>query len=288
VALGLLQSRALSPRVSGASRHHVLRVTFAGAGIGWAVASVPTLLAGRVDHGFGVGTVVLLVVGLGLGAGSFRGARRSLSVRELMTHPWRWAASNAVGWPAAMALVFLGTSSLGTGRPVVVAAGACLVVCILGAGVFVVSSGAWMGTIGGQPVENKVSMAMLGAHGLGFERRLVGLAVTGRRTGLVRRFPVQYADHGAALVVIPVRAEHKSWWRNLTGADTSLAVLDGDGWRSATAQVLVPGDNGHSAAVFAYRRRWPRAELDAVQPVVVLARVAPGIPTVLQPLESVG
>jgi hypothetical protein len=286
--LGLLQSRALAPRVVGASRRHVLRVTFAGAGIGWAVASVPTLLAGRIDRGFTVGAVVLVVVGLGIAAGSFLGVHGSLGVRGVMTHPWRWAWLNAFGWPAAMALVVLGGSLLGSARPVVVVAGFGLVVCVLGAAVSAVFSGAWLGTIDGQPVENKASLAMVEAHLWGLQHRLVGLGVTGRRTGRLHRFPVQYADHGDALVVVPVRAEHKTWWRNLTGADTSLAVLDAGGWRLATATVLVPGDNGHSAAVSAYRRRWPRVELDAVQPVVVLARVAPGIPTVVEPLESVG
>src|SRR4051794_15566611 len=45
VALGLLQARALSPLVAAEPRAHVLRTTFAGAAIGWAVAVAPTLLA---------------------------------------------------------------------------------------------------------------------------------------------------------------------------------------------------------------------------------------------------
>jgi len=289
LALGVLQARALTLRHFGLPQHRMVRVALVGTGIGWSVSVFPTLLAGHVDNGPPVGGVVLAAVGIGLLGGTLLGTTQALLVRDVLTHhPWRWVATSTVTWPTAMILLFLGASVLDAGRPLVVVGGLALVMAVLAAVVLGILSGAWMGTIGGQPIANKVSLAMLEGHHFGIDQRMVGLGVTGRRTGRVWQFPVQYAEHGDALVVVPVHPERKSWWRNLTGAETSIAVLDHQGWRLGTARVLFPGDNGHSAAESAYRKRWSRVELAGRQPVVVVARVVPGIPTVTQQLESVG
>jgi len=289
LALGMLQARALSLRHFELPEHRMVRVSLVGTGIVWAVAVLPTLLAGHVEDGPPVGLVVLGAVGLGLVSGTLLGATHAFPVRDVVTHhPWRWVAVSTVIWPVATILVFLGASVLDAGRPLLVVGGLALVVGVVGAAVLGIFSGAWLGTIGGQPIANRVSLAMVEGHRFGMDRRMVGLGVTGRRTGRVRQFPVQYAEHDGELVVVPVRPERKSWWRNLAAADTSVAVLDHEGWRLATARVLVPGDNGHSAAEAAYRSRWPHVPLAGGQPIVLIARVARGIPTVAERLESVG
>ena len=65
-----------------------------------------------------------------------------------------------------------------------------------------------------------------------------GLAVRGRRTGRVVRFPVQYAVDGDDLVVVPGHADRKSWWRNLRGEGAAVRVRlrgeDRTGWAVAT------------------------------------------------------
>ena len=289
LALGMLQARALSLRHVELPQHRMVRVSLTGTGIAWAAAVLPTLLAGHVEDGPPVWLVVLGAVGLGLVSGTLLGATQAFPARDVVTHhPWRWVAASTVTWPVATILVFLGTSVLDSGRPLLVVGGLALVMGVIGAAVLNIFSGAWLGTIGGQPVANRVSLAMVEGHRFGMDRRMVGLGVTGRRTGRVRQFPVQYADHAGALVVVPVRPGRKSWWRNIAATDTPIAVLDHEGWRLTTARVLVPGDKGHSAAEAAYRLRWPHVPLAGGQPVVLIARAAGGIPTVAERLESVG
>src|SRR3954453_21583956 len=181
LALGVLQTRALSLRHVGLPQQEMVRIALGGTGIAWAVAVLPTLLAGHVQDGLPVGAVVLVAVGLGLLAGTLLGAARALPVLRAVTHhPWRWVAANTVAWPAATVGIFLGTAVLDTGRPLLVVGGLALVIGLLGAAVFGVVSGAWLGTIDGQPIANKVSLVMVERHHFGMDRRVVGLGVTGR------------------------------------------------------------------------------------------------------------
>jgi deazaflavin-dependent oxidoreductase (nitroreductase family) len=290
VALGVLQGRALATRWPALSRRSFALVTVAVAGVGWAVASAPGVLAGDDDSAAGppFGFVVLGALGIGLVMGSLLGAAQALPLRTAVTHPWRWVAANAAAWPVAMVLIFLGASTAGAGWPLLVVAGYGTVTGVLAGAALGLVSGAWLGTLDGQPLANRIALDLLAAHRLGTDERLVGLAVTGRRTGRVLRFPVQYAEHGDALVVVPGHPREKTWWRNLTDGPTPVEVLHGDGWSPATAEVLRPGENGHSAALAAYRRRWPRFESPAGQPVVVIRASTSGIPRVSRPLESVG
>jgi deazaflavin-dependent oxidoreductase (nitroreductase family) len=188
--------------------------------------------------------------------------------------------ANAAAWPLAMAVIFTGASTAGAhwSLPVLVAYGA-------GTGApagsaLGILSAPWLGALDGQPIANQVALAMVAARRLGMQRRLVGLGVTGRRTGRQTRFPVQFAEHGADLVVAPGHPDDKVWWHNLTGAETSVWVLDGSGWHPALARVLLAGEDGHEAALAAYRRRWTHFEGPPDQPVVVLRVVGPGIPAV--------
>ena len=115
---------------------------------------------------------------------------------------------------------------------------------------------------------NSVVLAMIAARRLGMDDNLAGLAVRGRKTGTVYRFPVQYAVDDWGLVVVPGHAEQKTWWRNLRDGPTEVEVLLDGAWHPATATVLRHGDRGRSAAVSTYRRRWPRTEVTHHQPVV--------------------
>lgn len=47
------------------------------------------------------------------------------------------------------------------------------------------------------------------------ERSLLLLDVHGRRTGRHYRLPVQYAQAGPVIWVLPAGHERKTWWRNL-------------------------------------------------------------------------
>ncbi len=115
---------------------------------------------------------------------------------------------------------------------------------------------------------NQVVLAMIAGCRLGTEDSMVGLAVRGRTTGTVYRFPVQYAVDDLGLVVMPGHAESKTWWRNLTDGPTDVEVLLDGSWHPATATVLCHGDRGRAAAVATYRRRWTRAVVAHDQPVV--------------------
>jgi deazaflavin-dependent oxidoreductase (nitroreductase family) len=179
-----------------------------------------------------------------------------------------------------MATIFVGASTAGSGWPLPVLAGFGMVTGVLAGAALGLVSGGWLGIVDGQPLANQVSLALVASRRLGMDKRLVGLAVTGRRTGRVLQFPVQYAEHESALVVLPGNPSHKTWWRNVVEDRTPIEVLDGAGWRPATAQVLFPGDNGHSAALAAYRLRWPRFESPAGQPVVVVHRNTANVRTV--------
>lgn len=288
-ALGVLQGRTLAAQWPGLRVGAFVAATVAVAGVGWAAASAPGVLGG--DEGGDsppLGLVLLGAAGIGLVMGPLLGGAQAVALRGAVAHPRRWVVANTAAWPVAMVVIFAGASTAGAGWPLLVVAGyGTLTGAVAGAALGLVS-GAWLGTIDGQPLANRLSLAMVHDHRFGMDRRLVGLAVTGRRTGRVLRFPVQYADHGDALVVLPGHPEDKVWWRNLTGAETRLEVLRGPEWQDATARVLLPGDNGHSAALAAYRRRWPRFEAPSGQPVVVIRPVESGIPAASGRLESVG
>jgi hypothetical protein len=96
----------------------------------------------------------------------------------------------------------------------------------------------------------------------------VGLAVTGRRSGIVRRFPAQYAEDDSGMVVVPGQHERKTWWRNVRGEGTPIEALVEGRWAAATAYLLHPGDAGHAEALATYRDRWPRTPFSTAQPVV--------------------
>lgn len=278
-ALGLFQGSVLATRWPRLSLLRFALLTVLVAGVGWAAASAPGVLS-EDSGGSGPPVVLMVLGGLGLGLlmGPVLGAAQALALRHSVSHPWRWVGANTAAWPPAMAVIFTGASTAGAhwSLPVLVAYGAAT--GLLAGSALGLVSALWMGSLDGQPVVNRLALTLVARSRFGLHQKLVGLGVTGRRTGDVIQFPVQYAEHDAGLVVVPGHPDHKNWWHNLTSTDSSVWVLDGGGWHPAVGRVLLPGEEGYSDALAAYRRRWTRFEGSADQPVVVLHLVGPGIP----------
>jgi hypothetical protein len=287
VALGVLQARVLAVRWPAVSRARFTALTVAVAGLGWAAASAPGVLGGD-DGGKSPALALILLgaVGIGVVMGPVLGAAQAVALRPVVAHPWRWVTANAAAWPAAMAVIFLGASTAGAGwsTPAVAAYGA--VTGVLAGAVLGLVSGAWLESLDGQPVVNRVVLELIDRRLLGADRGLVGLAIRSRRRGVLK-FPVQYATYGTSLVVVPARHERKRWWRHLGEDSAAVAVLDGSGWHPAHARLLPEGTAENSAALAAYRHRWPRFVPDPDQPVVVLSGMLPGIGGASTRLESV-
>jgi hypothetical protein len=279
-ALGLLQGRVLGIRWPSLSRSRFLVATVLVAGVGWAAASAPGVL-GSDDSAASppLGLILLGALGIGLVMGPALGLVQALPLRGVVAHPWRWVSANTAAWPLAMAVIFLGASTAGADWPTLVVAGYGAVTGVLAGAVLGLVSGGWLDSLDGQPVGNRLALALVAGRRLGLHHGLVGLAVTGRRTGQVVRFPVQYALDGDDLVVVPGHAERKSWWRNLQDLDTPLDVLYDGRWVAARAEIVDAGDPGYEAVLAAYRLRWRRSEPSVWEPVVVLHGVTLGIPS---------
>lgn len=288
-ALGVLQGRALAARWLRLRRVAFLALTVLVAGIGWAAASAPGVLGGD-DGGAGpaLGLVLLGAAGIGVVMGPVLGGAQATALRGAVSHPWRWVAANTAAWPFAMMVIFVGASTPGAGWSTVTVAGWGALTGVIAGTVLGLVSGGWLGSIDGQPVGNRLALALVRRRRFGLDRRLIGLAVRGRRTGRVVRFPVQYAVDGDDLVVVPGHADRKSWWRNLKAPDTPVEVLYEGRWISARAEVVMPGARGYEAEADAYRYRWLRSEPTVWEPVVVLHGVSRGIPASSEGLESVG
>jgi hypothetical protein len=100
-------------------RQWYVAVTVLVAGLGWAAASAPAVLAG--DDGNDtppLGLVLAGALGLGLVMGGVLGAAQAVVLRRAVRRPWRWVAANAAAWPPAMVVVFLGATTPGAGWPV--------------------------------------------------------------------------------------------------------------------------------------------------------------------------
>ncbi len=106
---------------------------------------------------------------------------------------------------------------------------------------------------------NRLVLRLLSGRHLGTDRVFVGLAIRGRRSGKVFRFPVQYVEDGTDLVVSPGHASSKTWWRNLRGGPADLDVLLGGRWQHARGEVVRPGDADYDRLRASYVERWPKA-----------------------------
>jgi hypothetical protein len=288
-ALGLLQGAVLASRWPSLSRARFLVATMAVAGIGWAAASAPSVLAGDSHEGSGpaLGLVVLGALGIGVVLGPVLGAAQAVALHGAVGHPWHWVSANLAAWPPAMALIFVGASTAGAGWSTLAVAGYGAVTGALAGGVLGLVSAGWLGSLDGQPLANRIVLALVARRRLGLDRSMVGLAVRGRRTGRVLRFPVEYASDGDDMFVVPGHAERKTWWRNVDHGGTHVDVLVAGSWLPAEAELLLPGDPEYVHAATTYRRRWRHFEPEVGEPVVVLAGLGAGIAARSASLESV-
>jgi len=196
------------------------------------------------------------------------GAAQSLVLRGSVANSRRWPWRSAAAWTPTMMVIFLG-ATLASPRWPTVAVIPLGTLTGLAAGVTLgLLSGSLLSALDGPPLHNATVLRLLEsrAHRL-VDRSLVGLRVRGRASGILRCFPVQYAEDDDGFVVLPGHHERKTWWRNLRGG-AEVAVLTGGRWSPGQGLVLRPGDAGYAAAADTYRRRWPRARLAEVQPLV--------------------
>ncbi len=272
-ALGVLQGGALRPWLDARRRRRWATATVLVAGVGWAAASAPATLA---DPGGAASeppwTVVLAgAAALGVAMGAVLGAAQAWALRGAVSHPWRWVAASAVGWAPAMTVIFAGatapSSTLSLPASVVLGATTgALAGLLLG-----LVTGWFLPSLTGTAASGRVVLAVLAspAHRV-LPRSLIGLRMTGARTGRRLELPVQYAAGTRGLVVVPGRPDRKRWWRNLISVPEVEVLRDGT-WQRADAVVLGPGDAGYAPARMAYLGRFPDAPLAAGQPVVILA-----------------
>ncbi len=268
-ALGAFQSSGLSRRVPGLDRRRFLLGTLAVAGLGWAAASVPGVLAAPAE-GSDPPLALLLAGALGLGVvmGALLGAVQATVLRGRVRHAARWVLASALAWGPAMVVVFAGATLPAADWSVVAVTGLGTATGLLAGAVLGLVSGVFLPSLDGPPVRDRVVVRTLGSplHRL-LDGSLLALRVRGRVTGRSFELPVQYAVDADGLVVVPGRSETKTWWRNLIRPGPVEVLLDGS-WSPGDGRVLRPGDAGYRAARRTYALRWPRVPLPESAPLV--------------------
>lgn len=116
VALGVAQSTGLARWLPGSRRTRWVVVTLVVAGLGWAAASAPAVLAGgagEADGGDGPPLALVLAGAVGLGAvmGAVLGWAQSTVLRGQVRNAGRWVGANVLAWGAAMPVIFLGATT---------------------------------------------------------------------------------------------------------------------------------------------------------------------------------
>jgi F420H(2)-dependent quinone reductase len=277
-ALGLLQASVLAPTLGPARARAWALVTILLAGVGWAAGSAPATLNGPDGAGAADGqpplvVILLIAAALGLALGALLGAAQAVVLRSRVRHPWRWVPGSALGWAAAMTVVFAGatTAGAGWGLPVLIGYGA-LTGLVAGTCLGVIT-GIWLAALDGPPVRHRIVLAFLVTRRAEASRGVTALAVTGTRTGRVFRFPVMCGPLGqSSLVVLPGHPERKSWWHQLE-TESRVELLDGGDWVAARARVVEHGTVEWSVARAAYVARWRRVSVTD-EPLVVVDLVA--------------
>lgn len=277
-ALGVVQARllraVLGPRVWAWAL-----TTIAVAGLGWAAASAPQVLSG--DSGGApppVGLVLAGAAGLGLAMGAVLGSAQAITLRGRVRHPWRWVSISATAWVPAMVVIFAGATAPDSGWHAYQTVPLGAVTGLAAGALLGLVSGALLPTLDGPPAHALAVLALLRTRaGRRPARSLLGLRVTGVRSGRTFDLPVQYAvqpsPEGDVLIAVPLHHERKTWWRNLLLV-ARLEVLYAGRWQPTYGRVVGPEDPAHAATLAAYVSRWPRVELPADQPLVVLRPAA--------------
>jgi hypothetical protein len=257
-ALGILQANWLGRRFDGFPRRRWIAATIVVAGVGWAAASAPSAFGDGDGAAPGWAFVGVAAAGLGLAMGAILGAAQAWAIRGSVRHPWRWTGISAVAWTPTMAIIFVGATlpdaHWQTASVILTAALTGAVAgLVLGA-----ITHPLMAALNGPSISSAVVAWGLRRRVPGLGASFALLRVTGRRTGRVFEFPVQYARQGDVVAVLPARPERKNWWRNLQTRSRLVIWLDGE-WRRGDAVVVREGSRDYEEAHAVYAKRWPSA-----------------------------
>lgn len=269
IALGGLQAVALAPWLGARSRRAWFVVTVLVAGVGWGVASAPSAAGDSAGGTEPRLTVILLAAaGLGLVMGALLGVAQALVLRRELPRAWRWTWVSALAWTLTMPVIFLGATrpQASWSLPALLLTG--VVTGALAGATYGGSTALLLPSLeGGRPV-NQLVLHLLGSSlGPVLPGNLVGLGVTGRRSGVVHRFPVQAAAGHDRLVVLPGRHERKTWWRNLD-EQPEIELLRGGVWCTVRARVVRPEDRGWLADRYDYAAARPNVTVPKDSPLV--------------------
>ena len=80
------------------------------------------------------------------------------------------------------------------------------------------------------------------------------ITVRGRKSGKAYTLPVQYAQEGQAIYIVPGAPENKTWWRNLRGGAPVTLQLRG---RQVQAQAELLSGSVVGEALKVFYRRFP-------------------------------
>jgi hypothetical protein len=237
-ALGLLPAIVLRRWRSGFRSLWWAISTIVVAGIGWTVASLPATLSESTDSSEPtLGLVLTGALALGFVMGGVLGAAQSPAFRDVAVRPLAWIGVSIAAWTPGMLLIFAGATlpdaSWAPGAIVVTGTVTGLVAgAVIGA-----VSGLLFPALDGRSASGDIVLRVLESRGHRLmSARLVGLTVTGRRSGREFVFPVSYREEAGALLVTPGGSERKTWWRNLVGGAPVRVLLRGS-WRDGRAVV---------------------------------------------------
>jgi len=278
LALGTAEATLLRRRLPALRAGRFVLVTVLVAGVAWAAGSAPGLLSAGTGSSAGPGLAFLLAAGAGVGVvtGGLLGAAQAAALPRGARRS-AWVAANLVGWTVAMAVVMVGAGTPSAAwAPGAVLPWAALTGALAGA-----LLGACLGwfapSLTGPPVHNRAVLALLRRSPRPAGRALVGLRVTGRRSGRLVELPVMYAERAGVLWVAVGHTAAKTWWRNLADRPC-VQVLRAGRWTGFTAQVVHRGGPGYAEGRAVYAGRWPRARLADDDVLVRLEPVPAAVP----------
>ena len=197
--LAIATALLLGRHLPGLRRRRLAAVTVLVGATGWALGSVPGVLASTGGGGSAPPWWWVLGAGALLGAftGALLGGSQSLVLRRLVPHPVRWALASAAGWTAAMAIIMVAATApdaatptvavLGTAAAAGAVAGAVLG-AVLGTAALTVDGATFTSTVVAQLLRGP-ARAVLGHH-------LVVLRVRGSASGRLREVPVRWLVTG--------------------------------------------------------------------------------------------